>query len=210
MGRRTQAAGQEVTTDQIDPNAVAAALGEPLGEAVVDGRAQLDGVAVPGIESTIVWRVHDRSGDHPWQVYVGRWPDGAVRVLTADQDGWADLVAATGGARLTDSEHATEFVETFLQVTRGAMVIVRPVNSLDDLRWRPGSDREEDARAELLAAPPRMEPSVAETADGFRVELTLVVDQRLQRNRFELTRSGEITKSSFEVLADHLPLPIAR
>ena len=197
-------------TDPIDPNAIAVALGEPLGSAVVDGPAQVDPVAVPGVESTIVWRVRDQSGDHPWQVYVGRWPDGDVRVLTGDQEAWGDLVSATGGARLTDADEARAYVETYLEVTRGAMVIVRPVTSLDDLRWRPGSDREEQSKAELLSAPPRIEPSVAEAADGFRVELTLVVDQRLQRNRFELTRGGEIAKTSFEVLAEHLPLPIAR
>ena len=166
-------------------------------------------MTVPGIEATVVWRVRDESGPHPWQVYVGVWPDGTVRVLTADQDAWSDLVAATG-ARLTDVTQARSFVETFLEVTRGAMVIVRTVTSLDDLRWRPGSDEEEDAKAALLADPPDFAPVLARTADGFHVELTLVVDQRLQRNLFDLTETGEITRSSFRVLAEHLPLPIAR
>jgi hypothetical protein len=156
-----------------------------------------------------VWRVRDESGPHPWQVYVGTWPDGSARVLTADQEAWGELVAAAG-ARIADEDEARAYVEAFLEVTRGAMVIVRPVGSLDDLRWRPGSDEEEAAKAALLANPPAMEPEVARTADSFHVELTLVVDQRLQRNTFDLTPAGEITGTSFRVLAEQLPLPIAR
>ena len=198
-----------MTARKIDLNAVAIAVGEPLGDQVLDGQAKLAPLAVPGIKGRVVWRVRGESGPHPWQVYVGVWPDGSMRVLTADQDAWEDLVAATG-ARLADETHARSYVETFLEVTRGAMVIVRSVSSLDDLRWRPGSAEEEKARAALLADPPSTAPVVARTADGFHVELTLVVDQRLQRNLFDVTRTGEITKSSFQVLAERLPLPIAR
>jgi hypothetical protein len=198
-----------MTGREVDLHAVAIAIGPPLADAVLDGVAKLRPVTVPGIEATVVWRVRDESGPHPWQVYVGAWPDGTVRVLTADQDAWGELIAATG-AHITGVAQARSFVETFLQVTRGAMVIVRTVTSLDDLRWRPGSDEEEAAKAALLADPPSVAPSVAPTADGFHVELTLVVDQRLQRNLFELTRTGAITRSSFRVLAEHLPLPIAR
>ena len=132
-----------------------------------------------------------------------------MRVLTGDQDAWADLVADTG-ARLTTAAQARSYVETYLEVTRGAMVIVQPVTSMDDLRWRPGSADEEDAKAALLADPPAIEPLVESSGDGFHVELTLVVDQRLQRNVFDLTSAGEITRTSYEVLAEHLPLPIAR
>jgi hypothetical protein len=209
MGQAEQAAGQEVSAGAIDKKAVAMAVGEPLSEQVLDGQAKLDPVAVPGIESTVVWRVRGESGPHPWQVYIGVWPDGSVRVLTADQDAWADLVAAAG-ARLTSPSQARAYVKTFLDVTRGAMVIVRPIKSLDELRWRPGSDEEEKAKAALLAAPPDVAPAATENDDGFHVELTLVVDQRLQRNEFDVTPSGEIRSSSFRVLAERLPLPIAR
>lgn len=198
-----------MSASKVDLNAVAVAVGEPFADQVLDGEAQLAPVAVPGIEATVVWRVRDESGPHPWQVCVGVWPDGTARVLTADQDAWSDLVTETG-ARLVDEAQARSYVETFLEVTRGALVIVRPVISLDDLRWRPGSDEEEDAKAALLADPPVMAPVLARTADGFHLELTLVVDQRLQRNLFDLTPTGVITRSSFRVLAERLPLPIAR
>ncbi len=82
--------------NELDLREVAVAVGEPLAEQVLDGRARLAPVAVRGIDATVVWRFRGESGPHPWQVYVGAWPDGSVRVLTADQDAWADLVAATG------------------------------------------------------------------------------------------------------------------
>jgi hypothetical protein len=53
-------------------------------------------------------------------------------------------------------------------------------------------------------------PVAARTTDGFHVELTLVVDQRLQRNEFDVDPDGRITHTSFRVLAERLPLPIAR
>ena len=197
-----------MTTGEVDLTAVAVAIGQPLGDRVLDGQAQLAPVPVSGIQQTVVWRVRDETGAHPWQVYVGVWPDGSARLLTADQEAWADLVSASG-ARLDGEADARAYVEAFLEVTRGAQVIIQPITSLDELRWRPGSDREEDARAKLLADPPAIEPSLRQTVDGFHVELTLVVDQRLQRNTFDVTRGGQIA-SSFRVLAEHLPLPIAR
>jgi hypothetical protein len=193
----------------IDNTAVAMTLGEPLGDAVLDGRASVEAVDVPGIEAGSVWRVRDELADHPWQVYLGRWPDGRMQVLTADQDAWADLVRATG-ARISSADEARGYVEAYLEVTRGAMVIVQPVTSLDDLYWRPGSDSEEAAKSALLASPPDLMPVATRSGDGFHVELALVVDQRLQRNSFDVSSSGEITSASYEVLAEGLPLPFAR
>ncbi|MCY7419518.1 MAG: hypothetical protein LH650_13720 [Chloroflexi bacterium] len=198
-----------MTTHGPDLTAVALAVGEPYADQVLDGGAEVEPVAVAGITETVVWRVRGESGPHPWQVYVGAWPDGSVRVLTGDQDAWTDLVGSAG-AHLTSATAAGKFVETYLEVTRGAMVIVRPVTSLDDLAWRPGSAEEESAKAALLAAPPSISPVLESSDDGFHVELTLVVDQRLQRNDFNLTSAGEISHTSFRVLAEHLPLPIAR
>ena len=198
-----------MTTGEVDLNAVAVAIGQPRGDRVLDGQAQLTPVAVPGIQQTVVWRVRVESGPHPWQLYVGVWPDGSVRVLTADQAAWADLVSVVG-AHLDDETDARAYIETYLEVTRGTQVIVQPVSSLADLRWRPGSEAEGAARAALLADPPDLAPETARTAGGFHVELALVVDQRLQRNLFDVTPSGEITCTSFSVLAEHLPLPIAR
>ncbi len=198
-----------MTTGDVDRTAVAMAIGQPLGDRVIDGQAQLAPIAVPGIRGTVVWQARDETGSHPWQVYVGVWPDGSVRVLSADQEAWAELVKATG-AHLDDEPEARAYVTTYLEVTRGTQVIVQPVSSLDELRWRPGSEAEEAARAALLADPPDLASSVTATADGFHVELALVVDQRLQRNLFDVTPSGEITRTSFRVLAEHLPLPIAR
>ena len=83
------------------------------------------------------------------------------------------------------------------------------MTDLDELRWRPGSSAEEAAKAALLADPPDMAPVVAPAPPGFRVELTLVVDQALQRNTFQVGANGEI-ESSYRILFEGLPLPIAR
>lgn len=194
----------------LDPQAVADALGEPLGERVTDGGARLEPFAVPGAADPVAWRVVDESGAHPWQVYVGRSADGDVRVLTGDQPAW-DAVIAGAGVALASADEARGYVEAYLEATRGSMVLVRPVASLADLPWRPGSDAQEAAKAALLADAPDLAPSVEDAGDGgFRVELALVVDQRLQRNTFRVARDGRITDTSFRVLAEGLPLPIAR
>lgn len=46
-------------------------------------------------------------------------------------------------------------------------------------------------------------------AVGFHIEVTLVVQQRVQRNMFDVTADGTIS-ASFRVIADELPLPMAR
>jgi hypothetical protein len=142
------------------------------------------------------------------QAYVGRWPDGEVRVLSDDQGAWAELIDAVG-VQITDPATALAYVRQFLEVTRGPSVIVRELAGLEDLHWRPGSVAEEERRAAFESGA-RIEGPAAEVAvDGFHVEVTLVVDQRVQRNLFDVTADGLIN-ASFRVLAEELPLPITR
>lgn len=187
---------------------VADAVGAGLGPAVLAGSAVQGPVPIPGVGDDAAWLVRDQDVDHPMQAYVGVWPDGAVRLLSDDQPAFFDLVAATGAA-IGDEATALGYVRAFLELTRGPQVVVREVEDVADLRWRPGSVTEEANRARLEAGPP-IEPPVVEPADGgYHVELTLVVDQRLQRNVFDIGRDGSI-RSGYRVLADDLPLPIAR
>jgi hypothetical protein len=194
--------------NEIDRAAVAMAVGPGLGERVVDGTADLTPFLMPGLDDVVVWRVEHSWSHHPLAVYVGLWPDGAARVLTDDQAAFFALVQAVG-VDLTDTDTALGYVRAFLEVTRGASVIVRVVSGLSDIRWRPGSADEEAQRESFVANTPIGPPQVEATAEGFRVELCLVVDQRVQRNTFEVSRDGSIA-ASHRVLAEDLPLPIAR
>lgn len=196
------------TDDQIDRAAIATAVGPGLGERVADGTADLSPVPVPGLGDAVVWRVEDAMSDHPLAVYVGVWPDGVVRVLTDDQPAFFGLVHAVG-VDLADPDTVLGYVRGFLEVTRGASVIVRVVSDLGDIRWRPGSPQEEAHREAFVADSPIGPPGVEATEDGFHVELYLVVDQRIQLNTFDVARDGSIA-ASYRVLAEDLPLPIAR
>jgi hypothetical protein len=196
------------TDDQIDRAQVATAVGAGLGERVADGTADLTPVPVPGLGDAVVWRVEDATSDHPLAVYVGVWPDGVMRVLTDDQPAFFGLVRAVG-VELTDPDTVLGYVRGFLEVTRGASVIVRVVSDLGDIRWRPGSPQEEAHREAFVADSPIRPPGVEASDDGFHVELYLVVDQRVQLNTFDVARDGSIA-ASYRVLAEDLPLPIAR
>lgn len=187
---------------------VADAVGAGLGPAVLSGAAIQQPVPIPGVAADVAWLVRDDDAEHPMQGFVGVWPDGEVRLLNDDQPAFFDLVAATG-ADIADPQTALGYVRAFLEVTRGPAVIVREIGDIADLRWRPGSAGEEANRARFEAGPP-IEPSLAEGNNGgFHVELTLVVDQRVQRNLFDVGRDGSI-RSDYRVLAADLPLPIAR
>lgn len=192
----------------LDPYAAAPALGEPLGGLLIGGEAKAVPLDIPGVDHTVAWSVRYEAGPHPIWSNVGRWSDGTVRVLTADQGAWAELVR-DAGISIASEEVAVAYAKAYLEITRGSMVLVRPVESVDDLPWRPGSGDEEAAKAALLASPPDLAPRAERAAGGFHVELALVVDQRLQRNTFDITADGVVT-ASFDVLAEGLPFPIAR
>lgn len=187
---------------------VARAVGPGLGSEVIRGSAQVQQHAVPGTDSPCVWVVRGANLDHPLQAFVGRWPDGTVRVLSDDPAAWMELMDAVG-VRLDDELSALAYVRAFVEVTRGPSVIVHEVAGPDDLRWRPGSPAEERRREAYLASETFPAAVAERVGDGFHVELTLVVDQRVQRNFFEVRPDGQVT-ASYRVLADDLPLPIAR
>ena len=197
-----------MTEPVIALESVAEAVGPGLGAHVLNGDAELLPTRVPGVADTVVWLVRDEHLDHPLQAYVGRWPAGEVRVLSDDQAAWAALMAAAG-VQITDPATALDYVRQFLEVTRGTSVIVHEVAGPDDLHWRPGSVAEEESRSAFLAGGEIEGPVADVAAGGFHVEVTLVVDQRVQRNLFDVTADGLIA-ASFRVIADELPLPIAR
>jgi hypothetical protein len=187
---------------------VAEAVGAGLGPAVVSGTATLRAVDLPGVGNDVAWLVRDDDTDHPMQAYVGVWPQGGVRRLSDDQPAFFDL-AASWGADIRDAPTAIGYVRAFLELTRGPGVIVREIERTDDLPWRPGSASEEANRVDFEARAAVEPPLVRREGDRFQVELTLMVDQRVQRNTFEVGRDGTI-ESSYRILADDLPLPIAR
>jgi len=130
-----------------------------------------------------------------------------VRLLSDDQDAWAELMDAAG-PHIADAATALGYVRQFLECTKGPAVIVREVTGPQDLQWRPGSVDEEQRRARFSAGPAITGPVADRSDGGFHVELTLVVGQRVQRNVFDVTADGRIA-ASFVVIAEDLPLPIA-
>jgi len=197
-----------VNGQSIPVEFVAETVGDGLGAGVRNGTAELRPVTVPGVDRSVVWLVRDDHLDHPLQAYVGYWPGGEVRLLSDDQDAWAELMDAAG-PHIADAATALGYVRQFLECTRGPSVIVQEVTGPQDLHWRPGSVDEEQRRAAFSAGPAIAGPVVDRGDNGFRVELTLVVGQRVQRNLFDVTPEGRIT-ASFQVIAEDLPLPISR
>ena len=190
------------------PADLADLVGPGLGDGVRSGSAEVLPVSVPGVTPTTVWLVRNDHLAHPMQAYVGRWPSGELRVLSDDQPAWFELMAKSD-PKIDTAATALDYVRRFLEVTRGSSVIVREVSGPEDLHWRPGSADEEERRAVFLAGPEIAGPVAGRVDDGFHVELTLVVDQRIQRNLFDVTPDGRIT-ASFRLLAQDLPLPIIR
>jgi hypothetical protein len=190
-----------------DLEAIREALHPVLGDRIRDRTAEVTSYPVPGLPERAVWRVRIGDADHPMQTYVGLWPDGRARVLSDDQPAFLDLVSAHH-TEIRDRETALGYVLAFLEVTRGPTVIVRPVSDPAEIRWRPGTDDEEARRTAFLADSPIKPPSATPTKDGFQVEVWLIVDQRIQRNTFDVARDGTIS-AQFHVVAADLPLPIA-
>lgn len=189
----------------LEREAVALAVGEPLDEHVRHGHAAIGRVRLPGGPEGALWTVRLERLAHPILLHVGQYSDGRATVVTDDPKAWEALVADVG-VRLDSADVALDYARCFLEATRGHQVFVREVARPEDLPFRPGSEHEEERRREVLADLEIPPPNAEQSGDGFHVELTLVVDQRLQRNHFEVTRDGAI-EATFDVLADGLPFP---
>jgi hypothetical protein len=196
-----------VTPADPEREQIAHALHPVLAASVLDGTAEVNAYPVPGLQEDAVRRVRLESLDHPVQAYVGIWPDGGARTLSDDQPAFFALVDAVG-AVIDEPEVALGYVLAFLEVTRGPSVVVRAITDAGEIRWRPGSPDEEARRESFLTGPPVEPPRVEATGDGFEVELWLVVDQRIQRNSFQVRHDG-LLSAEHRVVAQDLPLPIA-
>ena len=53
------------------------------------------------------------------------------------------------------------------------------------------------------------DPSAEPVDNGYRVQMWLIVDQRIQLNTFDVAADGAIA-AEFRVVAADLPLPLAR
>ena len=161
-----------------------------MGAQVLDHDAKLAPVGVAGMEGTVVWRVRGRVGSTPLAGLCRR----LARRLRAGAHGSTRTPgrnwSAAAGAASQHRCRGTLYIETYLEVTRGAMVIVRPIDSLDDIRWRPGSAEKRTPRRQCWPIRQTTTPLVEAAGDGYHVELTIVVDQRLQRNVFDITAQG--------------------
>ena len=197
-----------MTLSAAQRDAIREALHPVLGDRVGDGSAKVTPYPVPGLPAGAVWQVRYEGGDHPLQDYVGLWPNGTARILTDDQPAFLDLASASG-VKIADTAAALGYVSAFLEVTRGPQVIVRVLADAADIRWRPGTKDEEARRQAFLDDAPIRPPTSAAAGDGFRVELWLVVDQRIQLNTFDVGRDGTLS-TDYRIVAADLPMPIAR
>lgn len=187
--------------------ALAAAVPEPLSGEVTAGRAEVVEASVAGAARPFLWHVNAHALEHPMGLSVVGDPEGGLAVANDDQAAFVEAAAAAG-LRLRSEADALGYVRTFLEATRGPSVLVSVVDDAAGIAWRPGTDAEESRRAAVLAGGEVRPPSVTATADGYRVEVVLVVQQRLQATTLDVTPDGAV-QASFRVIADELPLPIA-
>lgn len=148
---------------------------------------------------------------HPVAFYAGVGTDGRVWMLTDDPDAFTDFARAQG-VHLSDGGDASAYVRALLETTRSTSTLVYVLDDVSGIKFRPAVDEREQAQREAFVdtyrdviRPPAAEP----IPDGWEVQAFVVVDQRVQRNRIDVTPAGTF-RARFEVLADDLPLAVGR
>jgi hypothetical protein len=142
--------------------------------------------------------------------YVAYAEDGPPFVLSEDPAAFTAMAAADGGVEIGSASEAAAYAEVFLTVTRPLSELSYLVKTLKDVSFRPELEPEEVAARkgfERKYRPVIKPPAGRKTADGFEVTAYRVVEQRLERVRLRVSRSGEI-QSGEEVLEKDLPLVI--
>jgi hypothetical protein len=165
----------------------------------------------PWLPSGTICDVRHMAVRHPVAFFAAVGPDGRVWMLTDDPDAFTDFTRAQG-VHLADRQEAADYVRALLETTRSMSKLVYVLDDVSGIKFRPAVDEREQARGEEFVDTYRdviRPPSAEPVADGWEVEAFVVVDQRVQRDRVDVTPAGTF-RARFEVLADDLPLAVGR
>jgi hypothetical protein len=161
----------------------------------------------PFLNDYRIYRVRHLAPHRPIVFYVGFVPRKRAYFLTGEPENMTKMAKADHVV-IDSPETAALFASTFLEVTRSQAKLIYQVDSVDDLKFRPNLDDEQQRVKEAIEAQYRtvLSPPAAEPADGdYVVTLYAVRDQALERHSLRVGRRGEIAVD-VSVLETGLPL----
>jgi hypothetical protein len=177
-------------------------------DVVTRGGARLTPLPTPFLRSWRIIQVDYRQGPHPvmFHVAVGA---GRAYLLTGNPAAFQQVTAADG-TRVTDAASAVRLVRTYLETTRPAGRLTYVVDSVDQIRFRPGlTGTAAQRRAEIVA---RFRSVVWPLSAGppkggsYTMTAFVVQDQELQQRSLVVSGQGVVTERS-RTLVDDLPVP---
>ena len=159
------------------------------------------------------WQIVDvqsMSPPHPRRAYLALADSGRVEVLSGHPDAFASVMS-DAEVEVTSGEDAVPVAKLFLDVTRDFRRFSYRIDSIDDVKWRPGLDgravRERESvrttYAERVAT-----PKVAQVANGWVVRLWTVTGTDLVRHDASVSQSGSVTDQP-TIAEKDLPVPVS-
>jgi hypothetical protein len=175
---------------------------------VTRGGARLTPVRAPFLGSWKIIQVDYRQGPHPVMFHVAVGGSQA-QLLTGTPEAFGRVTAAAG-TQVTDAASAAQVGRTFLETTRPAGKLTYVIDSVNEIKFRPGisgsaAQRRDEILAKyrtvvrpLSAAPPK--------GGAFTMTAFVVQDRELQERSLVVNRQGSVTERSRTLVPD-LPIP---
>lgn len=174
---------------------------------VTQGGSKLTVLPAPFLRTWKVVQIDYRQGARPVLFHVAT--QGPYAYLLTGLPSEFGKMNTADGVRISDPATAAEVGRLYLETTRPAGKLSYVINSVDEIKFRPGiSGTDVQHRDEILSKYRTVVSAPAATAKGgeYSVVAYVVKDRELQRRDLTITAAGDV-KEAVKVLVPDLPVP---
>ena len=173
-----------------------------------DPMTRLKRLETPWLPEVGIFLADHLSPERPIRFYLAVGPENYARVITGRFDLWEELMLK-GEAQIDNLRHAESFLRTWLEVTADPSLLSYLIASVDEIRFRPHLDEDDEAHRQEVIDKFRghiTDVQVSNRGRLFKLTCFLMRGHELQEVSLQLLDNGTVENLSVEILDRDLPV----